>query len=404
MSLYRIFSWALVSLILVGTMHPIQALLGLNIKMLFVLIGSIIVFLFLVRSFEEKKLYKKDIVAIIIALLFFAIGAVGSLVSGSFHQLLSISIAFFSLLFLFSDIFRIFNHSTIKLLTDFTLLLLFSCLLSLIYALAGGESTYSVINPETGKDIQLYLFSFTNSVIGNIIRPSGFFDEPGALAMFVSYVSILIVLSSEEHHKTKLVGIILCLAMVTFSLMIVIALILFLIFLNEKKISIRNILFITTILSTLGFILNRLEPELLYSLLFSRFEIIDGVFAGDNRSDQLFKLIRELNSEIILSGYQVLYGNYNDGDIASGNPLSILFTSGIFVFLPYFFIQVFLLLAAIISNDGKLKYSAFLLFLTLLQRPYIYSLYWGILTMVIIIFIARRFIKSIYSVRDPHNA
>jgi hypothetical protein len=53
-----------------------------------------------------------------------------------------------------------------------------------VYAYLGGSPLLTIDNPD-GRPASLYALTMTNDAQGNVIRPAGIFDEPGALAFYI---------------------------------------------------------------------------------------------------------------------------------------------------------------------------------------------------------------------------
>lgn len=372
-------------LLTVTASHPLQAVLGVGIKTIFLLTAVSLAFYWLYLRFARSQLRSRFLPDVGIALLVSIVLLTGSLVSQSLHQAQSGGV-FLVLFFLIvgmreTEIFNVMS----RVLSMIALLILVLSIISFVYALMGFAPSAVIQNPETGKNIYLYGTSFTNHVVGFIIRPAGIFDEPGALAMYTILVCCASLLrngKNERSEKTEIL--LLTLNCITFSLMAFAALILYFFcyvrgFRNWLIGSFASIMFFGGV-----YFYNQ---EVISDLIFARLEFSEGGFSGDNRSSQIEAVLGELNLEIALKGYQVLYGNYTGGiDIASSNPLSILFTSGIFLYLVYVFLLLYLILKASIG-DKKIRFVGLVLFLLLLQRPYVFSMYWsGLIVMTVIMF------------------
>lgn len=59
-----------------------------------------------------------------------------------------------------------------------------------IYAAIGGSAIYTITNPN-GREFYFYLTTFTVTNYSGFIRPSAFFDEPGALSFYICFVVML---------------------------------------------------------------------------------------------------------------------------------------------------------------------------------------------------------------------
>lgn len=58
------------------------------------------------------------------------------------------------------------------------------------------------------------------------------------------------------------------------------------------------------------------------------------------------------------------------------SPVTILWHYGVFLWIPYVLVEAWLIIN-FFKGSKKNKFSSIAIFLTLLQRPYIYSLYWA---------------------------
>jgi hypothetical protein len=240
------------------------------------------------------------------------------------------------------------------------------------YAFYGGAPILEVTAPEIQRALPLYYTTFTNSIVLNIIRPSGIFDEPGALAMF----SIMTVCLNELCRGNRVYSIlILMLSLITFSLMSLFAILLYIMFMFKKNISIKNYIWFIVILCMLG-IGYLFGGDVVQDLYLNRFILVDGKFAGDNRTTQVMNFFELINSNIFFSGYDSINGSYLTVD-QSANPFSLLFSSGFFVWLPYF-VVILWLLSFSFNDVAQIRFVALIMALLLLQRPYIASMFWGL--------------------------
>ncbi len=78
----------------------------------------------------------------------------------------------------------------VDLLTWVVLVVLCGAVIGTSYAYLGGGAILDFANPD-GRLNQVYLTTLTNIQIENFIRPSGIFDEPGALSFIVCFVAAL---------------------------------------------------------------------------------------------------------------------------------------------------------------------------------------------------------------------
>lgn len=241
------------------------------------------------------------------------------------------------------------------------------CWLGYFYAYFGGSSFFSLINPETeGKyKFFFYLFTFTNTVDGNFIRPSAIFDEPGSLVFFITSVVVIMEINKFSKSKSFLL---LFLLNITGSLVSVILFFLYLFFkfkLNKKLLIFLLIFIIVYIFkNNLDFI----------DYLSARTLNIDSLIFN-NRTTQIISFFENVDKDTFLYGKDLSLNKDLLIDQTS-NPFSILWAHGIFMSIPYFLIEIWLLYKFLFGKKQN-KFSLIAIFLTLLQRPYIYSLYWG---------------------------
>jgi hypothetical protein len=131
--------------------------------------------------------------------------------------------------------------------------MLIGAYLGFVYALAGGAPIFSIKNPDN-RTSWLYLTTFTNARIGRIIRPSGFFDEPGALSFFICITAML---RNINKRNSKITLLLLFTGFITLSLAHLVYVIFHLLSMSYKKKSqIKNLLIIFTAFMTFLFTTN----------------------------------------------------------------------------------------------------------------------------------------------------
>jgi hypothetical protein len=275
-------SWAysifIILFMVLLTAHPIQGLLEVNVKFLFVLASLLFILLGLYRSHGHI-----DIKSIYVSMILVLLTCVGSLFSGTMHQLL-IGFAGATMLISVSLTYLVFaSKRSVTILIWLNIVILVGAWIGFAYAFYGGSSILEVTSPEIQRPIRLYFTTFTNSVILNIIRPSGIFDEPGALAMF----SIMTVCLNELCRGSKVYSIsILTLSLITFSLMTLFAIPLYCMCMFNNKKPVKNITWLLPVLSILG-LGYYFGGDVVQNLYLDRFVLEDGKFAGDNRTTQV---------------------------------------------------------------------------------------------------------------------
>lgn len=367
-------------LILVNTVYlllpsfVVQHYLGLEANATFAVSSTVcllIVFHSRLGMIAPKTVY------IILVLNFF--GSVATYVSGAYSQLLMTATFSMCLLIallgwrMFVDI-KVLNH-----LMVLCWVIVIGAAIGFLYALSGQTPLFKL--ELFSRETYFYLTTFTNAVNGNLIRAAGIFDEPGALAMFIT---LIVALNEALGVNMRWNAALLFLGLVTGSLA------LFFILLAYLTIKIVHRQYIYILLISLLFISAFISMEN-FSHIFEKFylnrlEIVDGHVIGDNRTQQISHFFELVDWEMTIKGERGIGIEY-DSDLSS-NPFSIYAGYGFIVWLPYFFLELWLLYCAFFYRPN-LRFPALALFLTLLQRPYIYSVHWGLIIAVVVVTIFR---------------
>lgn len=322
--------------------------------------------------------------AIILAAFILAIGAIASLVARSTSQL---GISFLLVAYiLFGTIIQkiIGSQAFLRHVNLWMATILIFAWVSLAYFYLGGDALLTIQNPD-GRPNHLFLASFTNSndyAFWGIIRPSGLYDEPGAL----SFVTTLVVIINEYHKpRTKAALLLMLAGMVTLSVTHAILLSIYFIYYAIESLSrLQLYALLAAIASTILITASTIELDK-ESALYRNFLIrltfnSDGKLSGDNRSTQIDSFASDFmhRKDIALKGHQTL-ANENNGSIywedQSSNPFSIWFNYGIIMWSFYFLTLTHIAHKAFGCKDKYL--SALFLVLLLLQRPLIFDSMWG---------------------------
>jgi hypothetical protein len=249
-------------------------------------------------------------------------------------------------------------------LSVFVLVGVFLCLISFLYAFLGGEPSFSFLNPD-GRENFFYLSSFSNTVLGNVIRPGFIYDEPGAFSFLLCFV----VMVRELLNRKKFISwIILIGGLITLSVAHLVILLLYFLFNIRSKLTF--LFFVVLALSL--FQVSQMDE---FDFFFERFAVQDGRFVGDNRSNQIENFMAIVDSDILL------FGDYkchelpekmciSHGDISS-SPVSPVYYGGVVQLLVQIFTHGFLIL--IFLKFIKYRFVSLALTLLLLQRPYFSS-------------------------------
>lgn len=251
--------------------------------------------------------------------------------------------------------------------TYFVLLAILSSWVSFFYVLNGGVESLTFLNPD-GRQNALYLFSFSNAKIGDIIRPAFIYDEPGAL----SFVIVSAVIMREMLGKDrKLSIIILTGGLITLSFIHVLIIVIYLALTAsavQKFISIMVLMAATVMImddDRFKFFLDRFETD-----------TTESDNAGfSNRTVQLenfFKVV-EKNETIWFLGDYKCHTRSNSrcmehGDISS-SPVTPVYAGGIF----FLTIQLVTHLLLLLSINKRFLFPVVALTLLLFQRPYFIS-------------------------------
>ncbi len=212
-----------------------------------------------------------------------------------------------------------------------------------------------------GREGLFYGLTCTNAQLLNVIRYSGIFDEPGAMA-FWGMMALIINEFSLQNSKLEKV-IILCLVF-TFSMAYYIQLFFYVIFFKIHTLKQIVGIFILLSLIITGIFMTKDSEFDLYTPTIMRFEMDDsGNLKGDNRSGAA-EIAREkfFQSPIIGNGPSITsYGEY-----MADNQYENLATDGIVgtivMYLP--------LLVLLPLHNKKILGAIFILTLGYLQRPF----------------------------------
>ncbi len=352
--------------------YVLQGYFDIDVRILFATLTLISIYL--LYQFNKLNI-SRNILQIIFALLIF--GLVGSFFSGKLSQILMVACVSTSLVVISCGWNFLTSKEALKYQIAIAYALVFTSIIGFLYALSGGVIS-KTLTLQGGREVFLFFTTFTNSVNGSLIRPAGIFDEPGALAMFIT----LIVSINEAFGRGRMHSYILLLGgLVTGSFILFLITILFFIY----KSTVRQLSYLLITLAVLFIVLNdSFFPDIIETFFVSRIsaiEFVDGRLSGDSRSVQVYEFLDIVNLDMTLRGVE----DRTDSVDQSSNPFSIYYGYGIFVWIPYLILELWLLYASFFYIK-KLRFSALIIFLTLLQRPYIYNIYW-MLIIILSIFV-----------------
>jgi hypothetical protein len=363
---------ALLLIFVVLPSTPLQALVSVDVKRVF----QLVVLCLLVYLMLKNVRVSCRLQTVIKVTAFGLLALLASLFSNSTSQLL-LGVVCLVMVSLTSPVARLaYTRHAVNFMFRFAVVLLVGAWIGFFYALLGGGPLACVVNPD-GRDSCLFLTTFTNTSsleFWGLIRPSGVFDEPGALSFFTIMMVCLNELSGGSKKRSLLLF---SLGLVTLSLghflcMIAYSMIRF------KKWAV----YIVTAFVLLIALAQLYVPDesLLYLNLISRLAISkDEGLKGDNRSGQVKEFFSLLDKNISRYGENVMVkrtGAQSEAFDQSSNPFSIWFGYGFLMWLPYAG-TLLTLCWHFFSRNQAVRVTSVLMVLMLLQRPYIYSMYWG---------------------------
>lgn len=350
----------------------VHGLLGIDERTAFALITPGMMFLLLIN---QKGRLHKSIPTLVLTLLL--TGIVASTIAMSTSQLfmgavLAVAFVLGRQLFLCLS-----KPKVLRLVTWFALALLVGGVIGIAYAFAGGPPLMEV--PVGYRTTYLYLTTFSFAFIGNIIRPSGIFDEPGSLAMLVAIITMF---NDTLRQNIRLNNVLVILLIFTGALAGLAMAVLYLVASNETRMRpTKYIILVGVFFAGVG-ILSFVAPSNLISnsidtFYSDRLIVEDGRLVGDNRSNQITDFFQIVDGDILRRGAHGRYQSFDTTD-QSSNPFSIIFGYGLIIWLPYLVLLLWLF-GTTIKNGFRNAYTSVGLLLLLLQRPYLYNMSWSIL-------------------------
>jgi hypothetical protein len=234
-----------------------------------------------------------------------------------------------------------------------------------LHAIIGIKPFFSVDYSETGTSYFLGLTT-TNVYfnIGNLrlIRYSGFFDEPGAFALY-SFFAIILNRIYFNNRKIELWLIVVSMFALSLAFYIMILAFFLLFYLNRNNLK-KVIIIILTIFATYVFISNNTSNVIIskfYELSFKRLEISDKGISGNNRA------IRSENDKKIFFKHPILGVGSQNKEVVGSNFYSIFAKFGILGSVFYYAFLVYLLLLILTMEGGQQNFFFKIIFLMLLN-------------------------------------
>ena len=273
-----------------------------------------------------------------------------------------LSVIFF---FSFQTSDLIFNKKIITFLYFLSLLIILGGWIGFIYAKNGGTLLFEVNHPEIIDDkIFFYLTTFTNHVVNNNIRPSGIFDEPGSLVFFIKFLVVIMELNKFPKYQSFLL---LLTSIITNSFVGLILLITYGLMNYRIKFIVIFLFFLFLIFLNYNFFY-------FFEDIFLRVTSLESIIYN-NRTTQVLDFFFRLDMMTFLYGHELSEINQYD-QAQPASPFTILWGHGFFMYIIFLLIE-FWLIYKFFFGTKRVQFSAIALFLLLLQRPFLYSLFWG---------------------------
>jgi hypothetical protein len=277
----------------------------------------------------------------------------------------------------------------IDLASRFMLVLCIGAVLGFLISAVGLPPLGSFENTD-GRDNFIFYTTFTNTFEDGFIRPSGFYDEPGAFSFFICMIAFLREATGKSRTMTLAL---LVLGLVTFSLTHMLFLLIYLLataanFRHLVRFSIGFLVFAGVLVGVVGG--DAIENKVLSRLIIND----DGNLAGDTRSMLLLNAIAVLKDE----DQAALMGADSSCTLDTGtcterfgpmgeNLLSPLAMQGLLLSWPYYLFLLLTLVAALRGRRGLMFFAVGLLFM---QRPYLLNLGYSVLGVLAVVVYYRR--------------
>jgi hypothetical protein len=278
--------------------------------------------------------------------------------------------------------------------TYFFMVILALCWIGFFYTLHGGKGLFSISNYD-GRENIFYLTTFSNYVVANTIRPSGIFDEPGALSFLVCALATLRVI----YKRNILVSIVMLqLGTVVFGFTHYLFFIAFILFLNNKSLKFKaGLLLAIFAVNVIEYLFLKDAIDILFMWKFN-YHPETKTISGDNRSSQVLLARSVLSLSTFLWGLDstaimdiIAFKKKFTG--MSENPLGPLVTTGIFVSFPYYYILTSYFGKGICSKEHRIFLAVVLLFL---PRPFITGYGYSVLAMLLFLSLDAQYLHKTY--------
>lgn len=277
-------------------------------------------------------------------------------------------------------------EKTIDAISLISLVVLLLASISFVLVYLGAEPLITFENRD-GRPLYVFPSTLSNSyqMSANIVRPSGIFDEPGALSFFICSIACLrTIIGKSERLTWALLG----LGLVTLSLAHIIYMAIHFIAVAR----LRNHLTMAPVLSVLAIlaVVTSGIGDIFYEKLVLRFDMTEGsgVIAGDNRTARItgaLDIIESDNRILFLGIGPNCIENVHDceGNVPAfaAAPLEPLVLLGFLQGWPYYLLLVVLSFSPLLGRKYLVVFGFGLL---LLQRPYVMHLGYSFYSILIL--------------------
>jgi hypothetical protein len=355
---------------------PLLALSSLPLWKLSTLLIVGLLFPFICLSIKSKKLISKR--SKILLGIFVMVIILSSATCIYYCSYLPVYENFSFLLILLALVFFTDKHGQIfvDISTVFICLIILGAYIGVIYAFLGGRPVFRFPNGD-GRLNSIYLTTGTNFHIGKFIRPSGIYDEPGALSFFVCSICLLRVLFNKNDSFTFLI---LILGMITSSLAHLLILICFSIYYLLRYRNKRSTYVYVSMFFISCLIVIILFYELFDTLLFDRLRYNPSTrrFSGDTRSHLFLNAFKLLDTRSFFWGLdETIYRDENlfrlRFPLIGDNPLAPLVKYGIFSQWYYYFMLFVIFFAGLFQKKYFFIYLSICLLFFQRPNPHIIS-------------------------------
>lgn len=255
-----------------------------------------------------------------------------------------------------------------------------------------------------------YILTFSNSVFVGLngmqfMRVSGFFEEPGALAYYLTYALIInkLLLDSRKFESVFVVS-----GLFTMSLAFFITALIYYSFFYINKRTYKRFLFVILLAISSIIYIEQIKDETplartIYSITVDRLQFSDdgdgAVIKGNDRVDSFRDGIKYIGEKPLLGyGFTSIF---KDANFSNASILSVIVVDGIIGFIFNFMHVLYLFVHILIGKNIHAKVLMakifFILAINYLQRPHVNEIF-SYLLVVIIVTLLKKHIKANFTV------